>query len=56
MTITTEQELIDIFYPDDNTKTINDVIEYLSDTCGFSINEVKAELKLKFETITDWSF
>ena len=56
MTITTEQELIDIFYPDDNTKTINDVIEYLSDTGGFSINEVKAELKLKFETITDWSF
>ena len=54
--MTKEQEIIDVFYPDDNTKTINDVIQYLSDTCGFSINEVKAELKSKFGDITDWSF
>ena len=54
--MTKEQELIDVFYPDDNTKTINDLIQFLSDKCGPSISAVKDHLKLNFDEITDWSF
>ena len=47
MTITTEQEVIDLIYPDDNTKTISDLINFLQSkqTISFTIDEIKTQLK-----------
>ena len=60
--MTTEQEVIDLFFPDDNTKNITDLINYLKqleiDNGWTDITEtiVKDGLKDAFDTITDWSF
>jgi len=45
MSITTEQEAIDTIFPDDNTKTIDDVIQTLVDGNLGTIEEVKEMLK-----------
>ena len=60
--MTTEQEVIDLFFPDDNTKNITDVITLLTDlqhqngwvecTEDYSKNALKSGLP----DITDWSF
>ena len=55
MPISTEQEAIDEVFPDDNTKTINDVIQTLVDGNLGTIEEVKAILKSANPSV-DWSF
>jgi len=57
MAITTEQEVIDLIYPDDNTKTISDLINFLQSkqTISFTVDEIKTQLKLDFTDVTDWS-
>ena len=60
--MTTEQEVIDLFFPDDNTKTITDLIDYLKqlqiDSGWTDITEtiVKDGLKDTFNEVSDWSF
>ena len=60
--MTTEQEVIDLFFPDDNTKTITDLIDYLKqleiDSGWTDITEtiVKDGLKDAFNQVSDWSF
>tara|TARA_R100001015_G_C4539399_1_gene103783 strand:+ start:65 stop:232 length:168 start_codon:yes stop_codon:yes gene_type:complete len=55
MPITTEQEAIDTIFPDDNTKTIDDVIQTLVDGNLGTIEEVKDLLKLANPSV-NWSF
>ena len=55
MSITTEQEAIDVVFPDDNTKTIDDVIQTLVDGHLGTIEEVKEMLKT-YNPSVDWSF
>ncbi len=55
MVITTEQEAIDVVFPDDNTKTIDDVIQTLVDGNLGTIEEVKEMLKT-YNPSVDWSF
>jgi len=55
MSITTEQEAIDEVFPDDNTKTINDVIQTLVNGNLGTTEEVKAILKSANPSV-DWSF
>ena len=55
MPITTEQEAIDTIFPDDNTKTINDVIQTLVNGNLGTTEEVKAILKSANPSV-DWSF
>ena len=55
MAITTEQELIDLAFPDDDTKNINDTIQKLVDGGLGTTEEVKAILKL-YNPSVDWSF
>tara|TARA_Y100001937_G_C7110480_1_gene327281 strand:- start:1438 stop:1620 length:183 start_codon:yes stop_codon:yes gene_type:complete len=58
----TEQEVIDSFFPDDNTKTITDVISQLKqaqiDAGWVDITDtiVKNELKTTLSDISDWTF
>tara|TARA_Y100000004_G_scaffold149606_1_gene171577 strand:+ start:231 stop:413 length:183 start_codon:yes stop_codon:yes gene_type:complete len=60
--MTTEQEVIDLFFPDDNTKTITDLIDYFKqleiDNGWTDITEtiVKDGLKDAFNQVSDWSF
>ncbi len=60
--MTTEQEVIDSFFPDDNTKTITDVISLLKqaqiDSGWVDITDtiVKNELKTTLSDISDWTF
>ena len=56
MDITTEQELINEVFPDDNTKTINDLIQELVNGLLGTTSEVKEILKSSNPSITDWSF
>ena len=61
MAISTEQELIDSFYPNDNTKAISDVIQFLrtiqkNHNATYTETEIKAELKSSYTDISDWSF
>mgnify|MGYP003120581481 CR=1 FL=1 len=56
MSVTTEQELVNIAFPDDNTKTINDVIQVLVDGLLGTTSEVKEILKSSNPQITNWSF
>tara|TARA_Y100000593_G_scaffold51107_1_gene96132 strand:+ start:1767 stop:1952 length:186 start_codon:yes stop_codon:yes gene_type:complete len=61
MEISTEQEVIDMFYPNDNTKTISDVIQLLKTTqqnhnLNYTEIEIKKEIKSSFTNVTDWSF
>ena len=59
---TNEQEFITLFFPNDNTKTISDVITYIHQhkvnngwpTC--TEVDVKKDIKLTWNFITDWSF
>ena len=55
MSISTEQEAIDEVFPDDNTKTINDVIQTLVNGNLGTTEEVKAILKSANPSV-DWSF
>tara|TARA_Y100000592_G_scaffold60824_1_gene95058 strand:- start:2839 stop:3006 length:168 start_codon:yes stop_codon:yes gene_type:complete len=55
MVITTEQEAINEFFPGDNTKTIDDVIQTLVDGNLGTIEEVKEILKTHNPSV-DWSF
>ena len=60
MSITTEQEVINKFFPDDNTKTIEDVVSILmfTDTDAAKTRE-EAISSMKgidiFSNVTNWS-
>ena len=57
-----EEELVTLFFPDDNTKTISDLITYLKDlqvNSGYTActeTDVKTELKATFNWFSSWSF
>ena len=61
--ITTEQELVNAVFPNDNTKTISDVITLLRESfieagrTDFTDDDVISELKdhQSYSNITDWS-
>ena len=55
MAIKTEQEAIDYVFPDDNTKTIDDVIQTLVDNHLGTTEEVKTILKTSNPSV-NWSF
>ena len=55
MPIKTEQEAINVVFPDDNTKTIDDVIQTLVDGNLGTTEEVKEMLKT-YNPSVDWSF
>ena len=55
MSITTEQQAIDTIFPDDNTKTIDDVIQTLVDGNLGTTEEVKDMLKASTPSV-NWSF
>ena len=56
MAITTQQELVDTFFPDE-VKSIDDLVNHLYDLQEglFSKEEIKIELKDKMPNISDWS-
>ena len=56
--MTTEQEVIDLFYPNDNTKTISNVIEDLRvlQNGAYTTEQSQNEIKSAFPDISDWSF
>ena len=56
MSASTEQEGLNQIYPNDNTKTISDLITELSNIMNMTESEVKTLLKDKNPQITDWSF
>mgnify|MGYP003130596417 CR=1 FL=1 len=54
MSITTEQAVINKFYPEDNTKTISDIVTelnkiYINDSQSIEV------LKESFPDVSDWS-
>jgi len=55
MAISTEQEAIDVIFPTDDTKTIDDVIQTFVDGGLGSTEEVKRILK-EHNPSVDWSF
>ena len=55
MPISTEQEAIDVVFPGDNTKTIDDVIQTLVDGDLGTTEKVKEMLKT-YNPSVDWSF
>ena len=63
MTITTEQELVNAVFPNDNTKTISDVVTQLKEisiqvgATNITDNEIITSLKNdeNHSNITDWS-
>ena len=55
MSITTEQAALNIMFPNDNTKTINDAMRGLTDF-GVSEDTVKNLIRQSFPNVTDWSF
>ena len=61
MSIKTEQEVINKFFPDDNTKTIEDVVSILmfTDVPEAAKTREKAISSMKgidvFANVTDWS-
>ena len=55
MSTTTEQAALNIIFPNDNTKTINDAISGLTNI-GISEDDVKSFLRADFPNVTDWSF
>ena len=63
MTITTEQELVNAVFPNDNTKTISDVVAQLKEisiqvgATNITDNEIITSLKNdeNHSNITDWS-
>ena len=58
----TEQDVIDLFFPDDNTKTISDVITHITQLQidnGWSDcteTDTKNSLKDNLTDVSDWSF
>ena len=56
MAITTQQELVDTFFPDE-VKTIDDLVNHLYDLQKgiVSREEIKTELKNKITNVSDWS-
>ena len=56
MAITTQQELVDTFFPDE-VKSIDDLVNHLYDLQEglISKEEIKIELKDKMPNISDWS-
>tara|TARA_B100000575_G_C22878779_1_gene512216 strand:+ start:535 stop:714 length:180 start_codon:yes stop_codon:yes gene_type:complete len=58
----TEQDVIDLFFPDDNTKTISDVITHITQLQidnGWSDcteTDTKTSLKDNLTDVSDWSF
>tara|TARA_Y100000361_G_C11114540_1_gene319578 strand:+ start:713 stop:886 length:174 start_codon:yes stop_codon:yes gene_type:complete len=57
MDITTEQELINEVFPDDNTKTINDVIQKIVEDSqnAHTSQQIKDILKSSLPSV-NWSF
>ena len=55
MSISTEQDAINTIFPNDNTKTIDDVIQSLVDGKLGTTEEVKSLLKSANPSV-DWSF
>ena len=53
-TYSSESSLINAFWPSDNTKTIEDIIQVFTDV-GSNRNDVISSLKLDFVNINDWS-
>tara|TARA_Y100001963_G_C6621202_1_gene371783 strand:+ start:144 stop:326 length:183 start_codon:yes stop_codon:yes gene_type:complete len=53
--ITTEQEVLNMVYPGNDTKDIQDFINYIISE-GISETKIKNILKDTFPNITDWSF
>ena len=51
----TEQHLLDVCYPNNNTKTINDVIQLHTKNSTISEAELKEKLKTLFPN-GNWSF
>ena len=58
MAISTEQEFINEFYPNDDTKTISNVIEDLRvlQNGTYTTEQVQNQIKSDFPDISDWSF
>tara|TARA_R100000664_G_C2720167_1_gene113895 strand:+ start:226 stop:399 length:174 start_codon:yes stop_codon:yes gene_type:complete len=56
MAITTQQELVDTFFPDEN-KSIDDLVNHLYDLQKglYTKEEIKTELKDKITNVSDWS-
>ncbi len=56
MAITTQQELVDTFFPDE-VKSIDDLVNHLYNLQNgiYSKEEIKTELKSKMTDISDWS-
>tara|TARA_R100000008_G_C3532565_1_gene140118 strand:- start:615 stop:782 length:168 start_codon:yes stop_codon:yes gene_type:complete len=55
MSVTTEQAALNIMFPNDNTKTINAVINNLI-SMNMSEDDAKSLLRSEFPNVTDWSF
>ena len=53
-----EQDIIDIWYKDDNTKTMSDVVEMLRqlENMNLTTKEIQDSFKNSFPDINDWSF
>ena len=58
MAISTEQEFIDLFYPDDDTKNVHDVIENLRvlQRGVYTTEQVQNQIKSDLSDVSDWSF
>ena len=52
--MTTEQEVVNKFYPDDNTKTISDIITELNKIYITDSESIKV-VKEHFTDVSDWS-
>ena len=51
-----EQNVVNGFYPNDNTKIISDVIELLRQNTNYSTEEIQNQFKNSLPYRTDWSF
>ena len=51
----TESQLISLWFPDDNTKTITDVINDVKTEQSFNDIDAKDFIKEHFSLVTDWS-
>ena len=57
MSITTEQEVLDLLWPDDSDKTIEDLITAFSDGFSCSRENAISHIKdnVKYVDVSDWS-
>ena len=53
---TSEQSVIDIMYPNDDTKTIFDIIEIMKSVNPVTTQQTKDQLKFDFPDVSVWSF